>query len=352
MSNAKLEAILNPGRMLADGIPFMDYNNARQLDDVSQWFGYWTDTANRYEELGEQALTQGNLVSAGEWLWHASLSFHYAQFLWFHEPTLRESGQRSKSEMYKRAAPYLQSIAERVEIVFEGNIIPGYLRLPVGPGPHPCVVLIGGLESTKEESYHFENMCVRRGLATFAFDGPGQGEMFFDVKIQPDFERYSSAVLDYLETRTEIDSQRFGVLGRSLGGHYALRSVALDHRFAVCVAWGGFVNMSDWDEMPTHVHDGFAYLTGIASEGEAGTFLGDALDLGDLIAEITCPTYVLQGANDRIFSKYQTDLLASAIDENDHCQLFVESAGDHCCHNMANIVRPRMVDWLSNSLVR
>ena len=40
MAGTKLDAILNPGRMLADGIPFADYNVARQLDDVSQWFGF------------------------------------------------------------------------------------------------------------------------------------------------------------------------------------------------------------------------------------------------------------------------------------------------------------------------
>ena len=26
----------------------------------------------------------------GEWLWHASLSYHYAQFMWFHDPARRE----------------------------------------------------------------------------------------------------------------------------------------------------------------------------------------------------------------------------------------------------------------------
>src|SRR2546426_533613 len=83
----------------------------------------------------------------------------------------------------------------------EGANLPGFLRLPPGDGPWPCAVLIGGLESTKEEYRLFEEICHHRGLATFAFDGPGQGEAFFYVKLRPDFERYPSVVVDYLATR-------------------------------------------------------------------------------------------------------------------------------------------------------
>jgi 2,6-dihydroxypseudooxynicotine hydrolase len=350
MATTKLDAILNPGRMLADGIPFADYTKARHLDDVSQWFGFWTDTANRYEEMGEAALADGRFISAGELLWHASLSFHYAQFLWFHEPELRESGQRSKSDMYLRAAPYLEPAAERIDVAFEGTSIPAYLRLPPGEGPHPCVVLLGGLESTKEESYRFENLCLRRGIATFAFDGPGQGEMFFDLKIQPDFERYTSAVVDYLAVRTEVDSTRLGVLGRSVGGHYAIRSAALDPRFRVCVAWGAFVDMSDWDGMPPHIRDGFVYLSGLGGRDEADGYLREALDIGDIIGNLECPTYILQGANDRIFSTHQTELLKAATADQALTRLIVERDGDHCCHNLAHIVRPRMADWLARHL--
>src|SRR5581483_4192079 len=161
------------------------------------------------------------------------LCIHYAQFMWFHDPVRRKAGQLRKVELYDRAAPYLEPPARRIEIEFEGSAIPGYLRLPPGPAPAggwPCAVLIGGLESTKEESLLFEDLCLDRGVATFAFDGPGQGELFFQVKLQPDFERYTSAVVDELEQLPELDSHRLGVLGRSLGGFYAIRSAAHDPR--------------------------------------------------------------------------------------------------------------------------
>ena len=95
--------------------------------------------------------------------------------MWFHEPERREHGQHKKVEMYNLAAPHLVASAERVEIAFESTTIPGFLRLPAGPGPHPCAVLIGGLESTKEESYHFEALCHRRGLAPSRSTVPVRG---------------------------------------------------------------------------------------------------------------------------------------------------------------------------------
>ena len=131
-----------------------------------------------------------------------------------------------------------------------------------------------------------------------------------------------------------------------------MRSAASDPRIRVCVAWGAFVDMSDWDKMPPRRRDGFVYLTGMRSQPQAAAFLQEALNIGDLIGSIRCPSYILQGGHDRIFSKYQTGLLAAAMEENGHCQLFVEPDGDHCCHNLANVVRPRMADWLSTTLLR
>ena len=347
-SKANVQALLNMGRMLYDGVPYFDIQRASErVVDLDGWFDFWADAGERYEALGEQALAAGARISAGEWLWQASLSFHYAQFMWFHDPDRREAGQRRKVELYNRAAPHFLPPAERIEIDVEGATIPGFLRLPPGERPRagwPCVILLGGLESTKEESYGFENLCLRRGLATFAFDGPGQGEAFFEVKLQPRFERYTSAVVDWLEQRDELDRSRLGVLGRSLGGFYALRSGAGDERLRAIVAWAFFHDMEDFEQMPEHTQEGFLYVAG----GSKDQLLA-ALDLSDVAADLRAPTLLLNGHNDPIFPPRQMERTIAAL-ANAPKEVVIEPEGDHCCHNMGNIVRPRMADWLARQL--
>lgn len=350
MASTDMAGIANPGRMLGDGIPWPDFAAATgTLPEGQDWFDFWASRADAYEQLGQDALDRGDTVSGGDWLWHASLSWHYAQFMWFFDPARREEGQRRKAELYRRAAPHLVPPAERVEVPIDDTVVPGYLRLPEGDGPHACVLILGGLESTKEESLLFENLCLQRGLATFAMDGPGQGEMFFDVGLVGDFERYSSVVVDALVARPEIDAERIGVVGRSLGGYYAVRAAACDERLKACVAWGACFDISDLDTMPAHTRAGFLYVTRIADEAAAAEHLRQAMDLRDVAGRLDRPTYVLHGAHDVIFSMRQVELVQEHVPAA-VLEVDVEADGDHCAHNMAAIVRPRMADWIARQL--
>lgn len=347
--------ILNHGRMLSDGIPYFDIHEAELAAEHEDfdWFEFWTELSRFYEQRAESALEAGDGLSGGRWMWNGSLSSHYAQFMWFHDPERREAGQRRKVELYNRAAPHLRPAAERIEIPFEETIIPGFLRVPerhtrTGTTA-PCCILIGGLESTKEESYLFENLCLERGMATFSFDGPGQGELFFTVKLCGDFERYTSAVVDALEARPEIDERRIGVLGRSLGGHYAPRSAAADDRLVACCAWGACFDLTDLDGMAEHTRDGFAYVTGIDEREAALEHLRSSIDLSALAPSLRCPTLVTHGRHDAIFSMAQVEKFRASV-SNAPLEIEVDDQGDHCCHNRGHLVRPRMADWMARKL--
>ena len=79
----------------------------------------------------------------------------------------------------------------------------GVLRLPAGTGPHPAVLLIPGLDSTKEEFRSTEKTFLDRGLATFSVDGPGQGEAEYDLPIRGDWSAPGQAFLDALAAQPE-----------------------------------------------------------------------------------------------------------------------------------------------------
>lgn len=343
---------VHAGRFVGDGVHPVDLDTiiagVRRWDE---WFPAWAAIGDRYQRLADEALQTGDTTTAGEWLWQASISYHYAQFLFFHDPERRESGQRKKQELYDRAAPLLVPPARRFGVPLDEAVVPGFLRLPPGRGPFPLVVLLGGLESTKEESYHFENMLLKRGVATCTFDGPGQGEMWFQVRLRPDFERYTSAVLDCLEGQPEIDPGRVGILGRSLGGYYAIRSAALDPRIKACVAWGPLYDMSSWDHMAVLTRLGFQYVSGQPSEAAAKAYLHAAVTLAGVAERVRCPVYVLHGAKDDLIPLSHVERLDREIRHAPQKRIVIEPDGNHCCHNLYPIVRPRMADWLARALV-
>ena len=47
------------------------------------------------------------------------------------------------------------------------------------------------------------------------------------------------AVVDYVETRADLDAARIGLWGVSLGGYYAPRAAAFEKRVKACIALSG-----------------------------------------------------------------------------------------------------------------
>lgn len=342
----------NATRLLGDGVPGGDVNRARaSLERWQDWFPYWTQRGEVYEELARQALAKGRRKSAGELFWQACLAHHYAQFLWFHEPAKREAGQRRKVALYQEGAPLFDPPAERFDISFEGYTIPGYLRLPAArTGRVPVLMVLGGLESTKEESLLFENRCLARGLATCTFDGPGQGEVYFRAKLRPDFHRFATAVVDWLAQRPELDIERLGVIGRSLGGYYAIHSAAHDPRFRICIAWGVLFDLSYYETMKPPSALGFAYVAGFTERDAATPYLQRTVNLAGTAEHVRCPVYALHGAQDVLIPPSQVEKLRAALAANPDVTFDIPADGDHCCHNLYHVVRPRMADWAAERL--
>jgi 2,6-dihydroxypseudooxynicotine hydrolase len=354
LSDTVLERVwrANAIRLAGDGVPAGDIAAARQkITRWEEWYPFWAERGDYYESLARAALAKGRRQSAGELFWQACLSHHYAQFLWFHDPKNRDGGQQKKTALYREAAPLFAQPAERFDIPFEGLRIPGYLRLPPGAsGRVPVALVLGGLESTKEESYRFENLCLARGLATCSFDGPGQGEMYFQAKMRADFHRFASCVIDWLERRPEIDSERIGVIGRSLGGYYAVHAAAHEPRLKACVCWGVLFDLSYYDMMHDPARRGFAYVAGFGDPDRATSYLQETIDLSGQAERVRCPVYALHGALDTLIPPQQVDRLRAALKHHPDAEFDIPPDGDHCCHNLYHVVRPRMADWLAERL--
>ncbi len=111
---------------------------------------------------------------------------------------------------------------------------------------------------------------LARGMATLVFEGPGQGEAQYDFPIRGDYEVPVKAVLDYVETRNDLDTARIGMWGVSLGGYYAPRAAAFEKRIKACIALGGPFNMgAAFDSLPDLTRETFRIRSHAKTREEA-----------------------------------------------------------------------------------
>ncbi|MFZ0633915.1 MAG: alpha/beta hydrolase [Candidatus Acidiferrales bacterium] len=124
---------------------------------------------------------------------------------------------------------------EVVHIPFEHSQIIAYLRLPKNAkGPVPLVIAINGLDSRKEDLAESFSAILPFGVGFLAVDGPGTGQA--PIKVSANADRMLSRVIDYLQTRPEIDHTRLAVHGVSWGAYWATKLSIVERVRLRCVS--------------------------------------------------------------------------------------------------------------------
>ena len=189
-------------RLIQNGV---DYNDmvatTARIDTWARWLPEWDRTADEQAEFAAAADAEGHRATAGQAWRRASVNRHFGKFVWMVDLDLAAEATRRSVEETRTALARLDPTAERIEVPVEGGTAAANLRRPAGVPRPPYVVLVPGLDSTKEEFFYFEQSFLDRGLATVSFDGPGQGETGLEVPIRPDYETAVSPLLDLLGAR-------------------------------------------------------------------------------------------------------------------------------------------------------
>jgi dipeptidyl aminopeptidase/acylaminoacyl peptidase len=260
----------------------------------------------------------------------------------------REAIHRRQMALYRRAAPLLTPPALRVSMAFEDTPVPGYLRRPVGVDHPPLVILIPGLESTKEQFSTFEPYFLARGLATLALEGPGQGEMWYDRGFDDgDYQRAFGAVLEFAGSLPDLDLSRLALVGTSFGGYLCLKCAPMVDNLAGVVEMAGPYDLSGFDALQPVLQDGFAHLTRSPDPGTARQRLAD-VSLAGALQSFAAPVLVLHGGRDTVIPPVEADRIAA--DLGDRADVWFEPEGNHACNNMFSVVRPGVADWVADRL--
>jgi 2,6-dihydroxypseudooxynicotine hydrolase len=147
--------------------------------------------------------------------------------------------------------------------------------------------------------------------------------------------------------RADLDGDRIGTLGVSLGGYYAARAAAFEPRLKAVVICGGCYDYGALirDRSP-HSLATFSYGCGAATKEEAYQ-VAERMSLAGVAERITQPMVVVFGKRDRLVPWQHAERVAA---EAPAAQLWMFDEGNHVCMNLTYRWRPQAADWLADQL--
>jgi 2,6-dihydroxypseudooxynicotine hydrolase len=337
-------------RYVEDGIPVGDFQEvSRSVERWEDWCSAWTARGGLHEAEGDSALAAGRRKSASFHFTTAAACYHFGKFLNVHDMAELRATHELVLRAHRKAHDLLEPPIERCEFPYGTHTLVGNLRKPGGIDLPPVVLMMPGLDSAKEELDYYAKWFHERGMATFAIDGPGQGEAEYDLPIEPHYEKPASAAVDFLESRPDIDSERLGAWGVSLGGYYVVRAAAFEPRIKALVSLSGpFDALTEqWDMLPEISRLTWQVRAHAATEEET-LEVARKFDLSAVVGNVTCPAYIVGGELDRIISPEASKQIAAGV--SGPSVLNLVKGGNHVVNNKAYMYRPQSADWMAEQL--
>jgi dienelactone hydrolase len=324
--------------------------------NLDSWIVEWLRVAEKNEQLAEKFAHQGLKVTANEYYLRAS-NF-YREACWpapVTEPRMLPSYKKMR-ETFDKAWELVRPPFERVQVNYEGKMLDGYFRKPNGPAGRrfPTVIAFQGADTMAENTIQNAGSYGARGMAYLAMDFPGQGGALRlkDLHLPPDTERIAKAVIDYLETRPDVDANRVGMQAISMGGYGTPRAASGEKRIkAALMSSGSFCLQQDIFDYYPPIQERVRWIIGARDLADARKKLAE-YTLEGRANKIECPMLIGYSKDDRIMDPQGAFRLYQAAVNSKRDM--VEGTG----HNQAsNAGGPRgqrapvMQDWAAKHLV-
>ncbi|KAI1101256.1 alpha/beta-hydrolase [Jackrogersella minutella] len=289
---------------------------------------------------------------------------------------------------FDKAASLSEARGERLTIKGPGFDIPVifWTTPKAAAGAVVPTVLVGsGYDAAQEDSYHaIGREILDRGWNFVTYEGPGQPTVRRQQNLGfiPNWWDVVTPVVDYLETRPEVDKKRIALTGMSFGGILAPLAASREHRFAAVLAIDGLQNLQTiaLTQFPSTLaqifasgnHTAFdAYMSLVRVSSQAPTllkwFIGQGLwsfntespydwfsRLGAInltasaLDNITSPVFVGKGQDDQTAGGQETTV-AGLLGKKAYFHEFQTAlgAGEHCQMGAEPQLAQVSMDWLS-----
>jgi dienelactone hydrolase len=361
-----------------------------QEGDFVGWHRAWKQTADRVSAIGVRALQGGHRVSARDAFLRASNYYRTGEF-YLHgldNAAALESSRLARSK-FEQAIALMPHRSTKLAIPYEGTTLPGYLFQPAADrGPRATLLICTGFDGTQEELYmNVAQAAMDRGYNLLTFEGPGQGAVIREQHLyfRHDWEKVVTPVIDFAQTRPEIDAGRLALMGVSYGGYFAARAAAFDHRLAALLVvdglydlYGAAVTMmvpaeargllTQLDAARAPELDAFMERLKNAATGARWALnhgpwafgVGSAREfvarlrsytLKEVAGQIRCPTLVCEAENDQFFRGQPEQIFDALSCEKTYARFTTEDAAEEHCHvGATRLMNQRVFDWLDEVL--
>ena len=329
----------------------LDYSDLQRIlgrvPDLRSWWGSWSREARDAEALARRAAGKGDRISAGDLFHRASACYHWGAYLSRFDSEERAEGKSHRVRCYREAVDMWSERIEPFVVPYRDAQLPGYLHLARGDEPAPCVIMVNGADSVKEEYHNWARQFVRRGMSVLTLDGPGQGEMLGRLPMRPEaWEEPMGAAVDALTASGRVDADRIGVWGSSMGGFLVLRAAAFEPRLRAAISSGGFYDFRDFRFWAVTTQLNVMEDLGVDSLSEARRYIEERCTLEGVIDRISVPYLVIHGARDELVSVPEAEQMAAGPTGE-----FVNfEDGLHTGTNHNATLVPLMCDWMARKL--
>ncbi|VEF11150.1 Dipeptidyl aminopeptidase/acylaminoacyl-peptidase related protein [Pseudomonas fluorescens] len=327
----------------------------------------WAKMADKLCGLAEEDEGNGRMLSAGEKYNRAATYYLTCERLQAHGAAGRTELYQRFLQTFKRGIELSRENCERVEIPYEGKHLSGLLVRAEGvEGPAPILVQVNGLDSTKEMKYRvgLPAWLAKRGISSLIVDQPGTGEALrlHGLTARFDSEHWASRVVDWLETRDDVDAKRIGLEGVSLGGYYCPRAVAFEPRFACGVVWGANHDWRDVQKRRLEKEGSFpvphywAHVCWVWGAKNVEEFMGIAenVHLDGVLDRIKVPFLVTHGEQDSQIPLKWAHRTYEQLVNSPKCELkiFTEREGgvQHSSFDNSINAGHYIADWVAETL--
>ncbi|WP_202945652.1 alpha/beta hydrolase family protein [Pelagibacterium halotolerans] len=347
--------------------PLLARSEAGEDAGTADFMQEWMKVADKLVDLAAEDEAKGRLLSAGAKLQRAALYYLTAERMQGHGHPGRMVTYDKGLDAFARGVEFARDNVERFEIPYGDKIIPVLLTRAEGvEGPAPAVVYLNGLDSCKELLYwsRLPQALAARGISTLCVDQPGTGETLRKQGLPAisNSEEWGTPVYEWLAAREDINAQRIGITGISLGGYYAPRVCAFEPRFAAGAVWGANHNWIEVQhkrlrrEGENPVPHYWSHVQWVFGAEDQDDFFQKAqgMHLNGVMDRIKVPFLVTHGEKDRQIS---VDYARQSYDQltnspRRELKIFTDREGgvEHVGADNMSFGRSYIADWFAETL--